>query len=123
MSSKEVGGGFSAVVTLEANGTFAANVASCVGGWIRCSLINDHLVILRAGVACCVMKMGARLRSSVRSTSGAVTPGGIDVVVVGNSPFPSELSAWGGAWGWCTSVDADVDSAVGDSRGAWSSVC
>ena len=123
MSSKEVGGGFSAVVTLEAHGTFAANVASCGGGWIRCSLIDDHLVILRADVACCVRKMGARLRSLVRSTSGAATPGGIDVVVVGRSPFPSELLAWGGACGWCTSGDADVDSAVGDSRCVWSSVC
>ena len=79
MSSKEGGGGFSAVVTLEANGTFAADVASCVGGWIRCSLIDDHLVTLRAGAACCFVKMGARLRSGVWVRSATVTLAGIDV--------------------------------------------
>ena len=79
MSSKEVGGGFSAVVTLEANGMFAAKGASCVGGWIRFSLIGDHLVILRAGGAFHFVKMGARLRSSVWVESATATLAGIDV--------------------------------------------
>ena len=84
MSSKEVGGGFSAVVTHEANGTFAANAASCVGGWIRFSLIGDHLVILRAGVAWRFVKMGARRRSSVWVEFATATLG-IDVCAVSDS--------------------------------------
>ena len=79
MSSKEVGGGLSAVVTHEANGTLAANAASCVGGWIRFTLIGDHLVILRAGVAWRFVKMGTRLRSSVWVEFATATLAGIDV--------------------------------------------